>query len=111
MTSIIIDGERIQLDSEGFLINLSNWSKELSYKMAAQDDLELTPEHWEVIKFLQEYYHIYQIAPPIRILVKAIAKRIGKEKINSIYLYSLFQYGPAKQGCRYAGLPKPTGCI
>ncbi|MBT5408464.1 MAG: sulfurtransferase TusE, partial [Gammaproteobacteria bacterium] len=20
-------------------------------------------------------------------------------------------YGPAKQGCRFAGLPKPTGCV
>ncbi|HIB30854.1 MAG TPA: sulfurtransferase TusE, partial [Candidatus Thioglobus sp.] len=22
-----------------------------------------------------------------------------------------FPYGPGKQGCRFAGLPKPTGCI
>ena len=23
----------------------------------------------------------------------------------------LFPYGPAKQACKYAGLPKPTGCV
>ncbi|MCG7956531.1 MAG: TusE/DsrC/DsvC family sulfur relay protein, partial [Candidatus Thiodiazotropha endolucinida] len=23
----------------------------------------------------------------------------------------LFPYGPGKQACRFAGLPKPTGCI
>ncbi|MEW8563199.1 MAG: TusE/DsrC/DsvC family sulfur relay protein, partial [Candidatus Thiodiazotropha sp.] len=26
-------------------------------------------------------------------------------------LYALFPYGPGKQACRFAGLPKPTGCI
>jgi tRNA 2-thiouridine synthesizing protein E len=33
------------------------------------------------------------------------------DKGNSKYLYELFPYGPAKQACKYAGLPKPTGCV
>jgi tRNA 2-thiouridine synthesizing protein E len=47
----------------------------------------------------------------IKILVKEIAKVMGPEKGNTKYLYELFPDGPAKQACRYAGLPKPTGCV
>ena len=40
-----------------------------------------------------------------------IGKKLGADKGNSQYLYELFPYGPAKQACKIAGLPKPTGCV
>jgi TusE/DsrC/DsvC family sulfur relay protein len=99
------------VDEEGFLVNLADWTKEIAEEMAKGDDVELSDEHWEVIDFLRDYYEEYQIAPAVRVLTKAIGKKMGKDKGNSKYLYSLFPYGPGKQGCRFAGLPKPTGCI
>lgn len=101
----------IDSDPEGYLRQRDDWTRELAEEMAAVDDIELTDAHWEVIEFLQEYYDLYEIAPAIRILTKQIGKRFGKEKGNSRYLYELFPRGPAKQACRYAGLPKPTGCV
>ena len=71
----------------------------------------MTDNHWEVINFLREYYDEYQIAPAVRVLTKAIGKKFGPEKGTSQYLYELFPYGPGKQACKVAGLPKPTGCI
>ena len=100
-----------EVDEEGFLVNLGDWTKEIAEEMAKGDDVELSDEHWEVIHFLRDYYEEYQIAPAVRVLTKAIGKKMGKDKGNSKYLYSLFPYGPGKQGCRFAGLPKPTGCI
>lgn len=111
MAHIEFGGKQIEVDEDGYLVNLDDWSKELGEMMAKSDGLELTVSHWEVINFLRDYYSKYQIAPMIKILVKEIAKVMGPDKGNTKYLYELFPDGPAKQACRYAGLPKPTGCV
>jgi len=111
MPSIDINGATIEVDEEHYLVNLSDWNEDVAKKFAADDELALSDAHWEVINFLREYYDEFQIAPAVRVLTKAIGKKFGKEKGSSKYLYELFPYGPAKQACRYAGLPKPTGCI
>ena len=79
--------------------------------IATAENIDMTQNHWEVVNFLREYYNEYQIAPAVRVLTKAIGKKLGPEKGNSQYLYELFPYGPAKQACKIAGLPKPTGCV
>ncbi|MEM7206880.1 MAG: TusE/DsrC/DsvC family sulfur relay protein [Pseudomonadota bacterium] len=109
--AIELNGKSFETDEEGYLVHLSDWSDELANAMAKADRTELSDMHWEVINFLREYYDEYKTAPAVRVLTKAIGKRIGKEKGNSKYLYELFPYGPAKQACKYAGLPKPTGCV
>ncbi len=108
---IEVNGKSLETDEEGYLANLSDWEPEVATMMAKAEGNELTDNHWEVINFLREYYDEYQIAPAVRVLTKAIGKKLGKDKGNSKYLYELFPYGPAKQACKYAGLPKPTGCV
>ena len=108
---IEVNGKSLETDEEGYLANLNDWEPEVANVMAALENQPLTDAHWEVINFLREYYDEYQIAPAVRVLTKAIGKKLGPEKGNSKYLYELFPYGPAKQACRFAGLPKPTGCV
>ncbi len=109
--TIKLAGRNIETDEDGYLANFADWSEELADTMARKDNCKLTPAHWEVIHFLREYFQEYEIAPAVRVLTKAIGKKLGADKGNSKYLYELFPYGPAKQACRYAGLPKPTGCV
>ncbi|HEY5701265.1 MAG TPA: TusE/DsrC/DsvC family sulfur relay protein [Gammaproteobacteria bacterium] len=109
--TIEIDGRVLETDEEGYLQQLDDWSEKVAASMAKCDGIDLTEFHWEVITFLRDYYDEYKIAPAIRILTKAMAKKLGREKGNTRYLYKLFPEGPAKQACRYAGLPKPTGCV
>lgn len=106
-----LNGKVIEHDEEGYIQNLDDWSEALATHIAEEDEIEMTPEHWEVVNFLRDYYQEYQIAPAIRVLTKAIGKRLGQDKGNNKYLYELFPYGPAKQACKIAGLPKPTGCV
>ncbi|WP_119353131.1 TusE/DsrC/DsvC family sulfur relay protein [Azohydromonas sediminis] len=109
--SIEVNGQTIETDEEGYLVNLSDWNEDVAAAIAKQENVEMTPNHWEVVNFLRQYYDEYQIAPAVRVLTKAIGKQLGEEKGNSKYLYELFPYGPAKQACKIAGLPKPTGCV
>ncbi|HSH08188.1 MAG TPA: TusE/DsrC/DsvC family sulfur relay protein [Burkholderiales bacterium] len=109
--SIEVNGKTLETDEEGYLADRGDWSEDVAKEMARIDNCDLTDAHWEVINFLREYYDEYQIAPAVRVLTKAIGKKLGPDKGNSKYLYELYPYGPAKQACKYAGLPKPTGCV
>ena len=106
-----VNGKTIEHDEEGYLTDINEWNEDLAEEIAKAEGIDLTPEHWEVVNFLREYYNEYQIAPAIRVLTKALSKKLGADKGNNKYLYELFPYGPAKQACKIAGLPKPTGCV
>jgi tRNA 2-thiouridine synthesizing protein E len=91
---IEVSGKTIETDEEGYLADRADWNEDVAKEMARLDSCDLSENHWEVI-----------------VLTKAIGKKLGADKGNSKYLYELFPYGPAKQACKYAGLPKPTGCV
>ena len=111
MPMVDVAGKSIEVDEEGYLTNLADWNKEVADYLAKEEKVEMTDSHWEVVNFLREYYDAYQIAPAVRVMTKAVAKKLGPDKGNNKYLYELFPYGPAKQACKIAGLPKPTGCV
>jgi TusE/DsrC/DsvC family sulfur relay protein len=111
MPNIEVAGKQVEVDEDGYMVNLDDWNKDIALSMAKADGIDLAEAHWEIINFLRDYYQKYQIAPMIKILVKEVGKVMGPEKGNTKYLYELFPDGPAKQACRYAGLPKPTGCV
>lgn len=104
-------GREIATDARGYLLDRADWSPELARAMAAADGIELGPAHWEVIDFLRDYHDQYGMTPPMRLLVKVLALRLGAAKAESRHLYRLFPDGPARQACRYAGLPRPASCI
>ncbi|ASO60096.1 sulfurtransferase TusE [Salmonella enterica subsp. arizonae serovar 53:-:- str. SA20100345] len=108
---LIFEGKEISIDSEGYLKETTQWSEPLAVAIAANEGIELSAEHWEVVRFVREFYLEFNTSPAIRMLVKAMANKFGEEKGNSRYLYRLFPKGPAKQATKIAGLPKPVKCI
>ncbi len=103
--------DHINLDKEGYLLDLSQWSTELATHIAQIENIELTEAHWEIIYLLRNFYQEYEISPAMRPLVKAVTKSLGSEKGKSIYLMKLFPGSPPKLAAKIAGLPKPANCI
>ncbi|SKA36423.1 sulfurtransferase TusE [Photobacterium toruni] len=105
------NGVQIDTDAQGYLKNVEDWSEDLVPLLATEEAIELSEAHWEVIRFVRDFYLEFNTSPAVRMLVKAMAKQYGEEKGNSRYLYRLFPKGPAKQATKLAGLPKPVKCI
>ncbi|RLV58666.1 TusE/DsrC/DsvC family sulfur relay protein [Parashewanella curva] len=111
MNQLEIDNKIIETDKQGYLTDFTQWTESLAPIIAKSENIMLTDAHWEVVRFVREFYLEYKTSPAIRALVKAIGIKLGEEKGNSKYLYKLFPLGPAKQATKIAGLPKPAKCI
>jgi len=99
-------------NNEGFLEDAHAWTEGVATTIAAEDDIHLSENHWEIIIFLRYFYKEHEISPPSnRLFVKAVKEALGENKGNSIYLMQLFPGTPAKTACRIAGLPRPTNCL
>ena len=105
------NNKQIETDKQGYLVDSNDWCEELAPIIAEQENITLSEQHWEVVHFVRDFYVEYNTSPAIRMLVKAMAQKLGEEKGNSMYLYKLFPKGPAKQATKIAGLPKPARCI
>lgn len=108
---LTINDMQIETDANGYLLDHKQWNEEVALAIAEKENLELTQAHWEVIYFVREFYQEYNTSPAIRMLVKAMAQKLGEDKGNSRYLQRLFPDGPAKQATKLAGLPKPAKCL
>lgn len=93
------------IDEEGYLIDPFTWNEEIARKFATQENVELTENHWDAIKFMREYYAEHLIAPDVRHVTKHLAERLGPESRNVIF--ELFPYGYVKQACKIAGMKRP----
>lgn len=111
MSAIEVDGKTLETDEEGYLLDWTEWTEDAAKVLAKQCEIELTDAHWEIIRFLREYYGEYQISPAVRVLTKAVGKRLGADKGDTKHLYKLFPIGPGKMATNIAGLPKPEGCV
>lgn len=111
MTTLTVGERPIALDKDGYLVDLTDWSEDVAQALAAQEQLELTAEHWEVLTLLRGFYQEFELSPATRPLIKYTALKLGPEKGNSMHLNRLFKGTPAKLAAKLAGLPKPTNCI
>jgi dissimilatory sulfite reductase related protein len=105
MAKATLGGTEIEIDEDGFIQEPDKWNKEVAEDIAkVEQAFPMGDDHWKLVNYLRDYYLKYEIAPPIRMLVKQTG-------IDLKTIYQLFPGGPAKGACKVAGLPKPTGCV
>ena len=88
-----------------------HWTQEEALEVAREEGLELSNDHWEELRALQEYYSRRSEA---RISLRELCDALDEhfhDKGGVKYLYGLFPGGPVAQGCRLAGLEVPPGAI
>ena len=102
-----IAGEaRFQPESLGYLAELPQWSEGIARKLAAEEDIALTDEHWEVIHLLRNHYRLHGVDRSGPKLLRALEEPFGARGGRK-HLYQLFPRGPISQGCKIAGVPLP----
>ncbi|MEW5887999.1 MAG: TusE/DsrC/DsvC family sulfur relay protein [Pseudomonadota bacterium] len=107
---VMVNGRAVPTDAEGYLIHPEDWSEDFARALAREEGLTLTDEHWQVIRFIRDYYHEHRVQPQVRVMIKHFAALWGPERGNNHYLHEIFpRGGPQKQGNRLAGVLRTKG--
>ncbi len=86
------------------------WSEALARQLATESGLELSDAHWEVIRYVRDYYRERGYVRRSRELSAALNRRFREQGGNK-YLYRLFRGGPVLKACILAGVPVPENCL
>ena len=69
MTMLSFEGKEIETDNDGYLKESGQWNEALAEVIAEKEGIALSPEHWEVVRFVREFYLEFNTSPAIRMLV------------------------------------------
>lgn len=85
-----------------------DWTRNSAMQMAREEGLDLTEDHWETIRALQNYFahHEDDTVINMRDLHDALDECFH-QKGGLKFLYTIFPGGPIAQSCRIAGLKAP----
>ena len=83
------------------------WNRKKSVVLAQNEGIELTDQHWAVIKFLRKFYLHNGLPRNARTISRALNDNFSSQGGNG-YLRRLFGDGPVTQGSRLANLRTPA---
>ena len=89
----------INLDNDGFLLNIEDWNEMAANALAEREGLgTLTKDQLDVLKFMREYYKKYNFFPILRYVCKNVHQ--PKDCVNEEFMNPV-------QAWKIAGLPNP----
>lgn len=99
---------QVERDAEGYLINPGDWTEDIAIELAKEESIELNESHWQIIRFIREYYNEHNVTPDVRHVNEHLTANheINKKEAKKV-IFKLFPYGYVKQACKISGMKKP----
>lgn len=88
-------------------IAAQHWDRSQSVRLAKEEGIELTDQHWAVIVYLRKNYLTQGLPRHARSLARELRLHFKAEG-GGKYLRQLFTRGPVTQGSRIANLRSPA---
>jgi len=101
-----VGGKTIETTDNGHLVNVEDWTEEVAEAIAKQEGIEMTDQHWDVVKYVRQET-LNGDEPNERGIMKAMGKLWGR-KVSSKEMYEMFPGMPSKQGLKIGGCPQST---
>lgn len=104
--AVEVNGKILETTETGYLANIDEWNEEVAKALAAQEGIELTERHWDMLRYLRdEYFNNNGNQPNNRSIIKDMSERWG-HKVTNKEIFDLFPGNPSKQAGLIAGLPE-----
>lgn len=101
MLDFTVNGKKVALDEEGFLVDQADWNHDVAREIARMEGIAtLDDEQLEIIEFMRNYYTKYNAFPILNYVCKHVdqpKKCVNDEFINPMKAWKI------------AGLPKMSG--
>lgn len=108
LVEMIVGDKRIMVDEQGFLVDPEEWSERVAETMARAQGIELTDEHWAVVRFMRSFLEQHGVAADARFVFQFLAEKAGgAPAAGRNRFFELFPYGYVGQACRIAGMRQP----
>jgi tRNA 2-thiouridine synthesizing protein E len=104
MITETIAGKEVHLNEEGFMTEYDEWTEEIGAELASLIGVEMTDEHWRLIRWLRRDFQERGETATTRRVQTAGGVPTKKQ-------FEMFPKKPAKKMSYIAGLPKPKGCV
>ena len=93
------------MDSDGCLVDPDAWTEDFARATPRAMDIELTPEHWDAIRFMRAYYEEHRVPADAPFVMRHLTETRGASRNR---LFELFPYGYPGQACKIAGMRAPA---
>jgi tRNA 2-thiouridine synthesizing protein E len=103
MATKTLAGVSVDVNEEGYMTDSSQWNKDVATAIAAEEGVELTDKHFEVLDFIRG-----KVADGATLTIRGINK---SGVVDAKSFYQMFPGAPLKKSTKIAGVPKPESCI